>query len=78
MKSSIWEQSFELTIGTTKGYAKRLRELLTLDKPIVSKANDRDGKWAEWANKVVALETLIREEYPKMKITLDNKVILNK
>ena len=42
--SSIWEKAFEVSIGNSKGYAKRLRELLTWDKPIVSKENDTNGK----------------------------------
>lgn len=75
--SSIWEKAFEVSIGNSKGYAKRLRELLTWDKPIVSKENDTNGKWCEWANKVSALETLLKEKHPKMKITLDNKIVLN-
>ena len=77
MATAIWEKAFEVSIGNTKGYAKRLRELLTWDKPLTDKANDFGGKWTEWANKCSALETLIREKHPQMKISLDNKIILN-
>jgi hypothetical protein len=77
MATEIWEKAFEVSIGNTKEYAKRLRELLTWDKPITDKSNDVSGKWNEWAIKCLALENLIREKHPHMKITLDNKIILS-
>ena len=77
MNTAIWETAYKQSIGNVKGYSKRLRELLTWDKPTVSKKNDTGGKWAEWAKKCIALENLILEMYPKMKITIDNRILLN-
>jgi hypothetical protein len=75
MKTNIWEKAYEVSIGNIQGYKKRLRELLEWDKPIILKVDDKDGKWIEWSKKCTALETLIREKHPNMKITLDNKVV---
>lgn len=77
MSKSIWEKAFEVSIGNSNGYTKRLHELLTWDKPLVSEQNDNNGKWIEWTNKCSALENLIKNKYPKMKITPDNKILLN-
>ena len=57
--TQTWGAAFAQTIGSIKGYKKRLKELQTWDKPFVAKENDKSGKWAEWANKCIALENLI-------------------
>ena len=75
---NTYERMYEQTIGNITGYKKRLRDLLTWDKPIVQKSKDIDGLWISWGRKIVALEGLIISEYPKMKITFDNKIILGK
>jgi hypothetical protein len=77
MTTTTWINAYELSIGNIAGYKKRLRELLTWDKPICDKSNDTSGHWSEWAKKCSALECLIKESHPNMKITLDNKIILN-
>jgi hypothetical protein len=62
MNKAIWEKAFEVSIGNCKGYKKRLNELLTWDKPLVSKSKDTNGKWREWANKCSALQILIKNK----------------
>ena len=75
---NTWSNCFELTLGNVEMYKTRLRELLTWNKPTVSKKDDKHGKWTEWAAKVSALKGLIEEQYPNTVYTLDNKVILRK
>ena len=77
MKEITWINAYEQSIGNITGYKKRLRELLIWDKPICDKSNDKSGHWSEWAKKCSALEFLIKEAHPNMKITLGKKIILN-
>ena len=76
--SNVWESAYVQTIGNTKGYAARLRELLTWDKPTNEKKNDPLGLWVTWAKKCAALDALIKETHPRTVITLDNKIVLKK
>jgi hypothetical protein len=75
---NTYERMYEQSIGNIQGYKKRLCELLTWDKPMVEKSKDCTGLWITWGRKIAALEGLIIEEYPRMKITFDNKIILGK
>lgn len=58
---TIWKKSFESTLRNKKGFARRLKELKTWDKPLNPKSNDPNFKWAEWAKKVQALEELLED-----------------
>jgi hypothetical protein len=61
METTTWINAYEQSIGNITGYKKRLRELLTWDKPICDKSNDKSGHWSEWAKKCIALECLINK-----------------
>lgn len=74
-----WENVYiRLFGGQSMLYRSRLSDLLKWDKPSAQKNNDPSGQWIEWSAKISALKNLLSEEYPKIKITVDNKIILGK
>lgn len=60
-KISIWTQAYRTSIGNLNGYKQRLKELRSWDKPLIKKEDDKQGLWAGWARKCLALEDLIEE-----------------
>jgi len=55
----VWKQGFQVTLINKKGYALRLNELKTWDKPLNPRESDPNGKWVEWEAKIQALEELL-------------------
>lgn len=56
-----YENAYQVTLGNSKGYALRLKELKDWDKPRHEWIDDNDSAWTIWTCKIIALENLISQ-----------------